>query len=274
MELKDIASHWQNWAQQYSIDLRATTKTSTIKQLEINALHQAILKTPLASAEHFDALEVGCGNGYNCFGLSSLLPKAHITGVDFIPDMINNANTLLENAPDTHNLSFLTGDILELNTHENLKSEYDVVFTDRCIINLNSAELHEQALDQLAAKTKKNGYILLIENVIENYQSQNTLRESVGLPSRVHDKFNTFLEESRFLKHTEQHLDLIETVDFASLHDLVLYVLVPSINEGKVDYDHPMVSAITELLLANTPDIKAASAPFGQNRLYVFQKRG
>ena len=42
MELQQIENHWKNWANTFKTDLRATTKSSTAKELEINALVQTI----------------------------------------------------------------------------------------------------------------------------------------------------------------------------------------------------------------------------------------
>ena len=59
--------------------------------------------------------------------------------------------------------------------------------------------------------------------------------------------------------------------EFAALHDLVLYVLVPASNGGTVDYGHPVVEAATRLLLACPGAGGVTSA--GQNRLFHFVRR-
>ncbi len=67
MDLNEIEQHWKNWAKEYRYQLRATTKTPTIKKLEIFALYQAFKKTQFFSQEGCRVLEIGCGNGHNCF---------------------------------------------------------------------------------------------------------------------------------------------------------------------------------------------------------------
>jgi hypothetical protein len=67
-------------------------------------------------------------------------------------------------------------------------------------------------------------------------------------------------------------LELVEVDDFGSLHDVLLYVLLPSVNEGTVVYDHPVMGAVTNLL-ENASDLPAdAFGSFGQNRLYVYRR--
>ena len=47
-----------------------TTKTPTIKKLEINALIRSIEKIEELNYNFSKILEVGCGNGYNLIGLT------------------------------------------------------------------------------------------------------------------------------------------------------------------------------------------------------------
>ena len=270
MELEQIKSHWQNWASQYKTDLRATTKSGTAKQLEIHALTHA-LQQFYSPDQSLSILEVGCGNGYNCFALQHAFEQAAITGVDFIEEMVEHAKALNQ---ELHcNIPFYQGNILELDKHTQLAREYDVVYTVRCVINLNNDELQLQGLSQLAQKVKAGGYLLLIENQTHTHAKQNTLRNSVDLPSRKPASFNHFMDEDKLLRHMKS-LDFkhVQSHNFSSLHDVILYTLVPMINGGEVDYHHPIVSAATELLCKNDPTIYNAFGEFGQNKLFIFKK--
>lgn len=271
MQLHEIEEHWKGWAQQFEGDLRATTKTRTIKDLEINEFYRVFKNSPLNSKDPCNVLEVGCGNGHNCFGLAQRLPHFKFTGVDFVPEMITHADSIKATDERFSEIDFFEGNILKLDENAHLDVEYDITFTNRCLINLNTHELQNQALDQLVGKTANGGYIVLIENVKHTYDQQNQLRTLAGLPARTPDKFNLFLDEPKFLEHAQQRLTLVETKDFASLHDVVLYVLVPMINANQVDYDHPLVAAATKLLLADE-GIGGQFGAFGQNRIYVFQR--
>ena len=71
---------------------------------------------------------------------------------------------------------------------------------------------------------------------------------------------------------------LLAEEDIVSLHDLLLYVLVPMINGGTVDYGHPLVDAAAQLqIAAGAAGLDGAAGlagfgGFGQNRLYVCRK--
>jgi ubiquinone/menaquinone biosynthesis C-methylase UbiE len=271
MDLLEIRKHWQNWATQFGTDLRATTKTSTAKKLEIDALARAIRAIVEERGPQLDMLEVGCGNGQNCLRLAEAFPQARVTGVDFIEEMIEAANQLkVEAALPDERLSYRVGNVLDLDVSP---APCDVIFTDRCLINLNTDALQHQAIGALAGRLKPNGYLLMIENSKQTHRRQNDARELVGLPRRPAAEFNHFVDESTlfpFLPTVGLHL--VDVEDFISLHDLVLYVLVPMTNGGVVDYEHPLIDAATQLNMALSHKDPGSLGTYGQNRLYKCQK--
>jgi methylase of polypeptide subunit release factors len=91
MKTNEIKNHWTDWATTYGEQLKATTKTPTIKALEIDALVRAMVRLIGSDEAHFSVLEIGCGNGLNCLALAEIFPHASIDGVDYIPAMIESA---------------------------------------------------------------------------------------------------------------------------------------------------------------------------------------
>lgn len=271
MHLEGIRAHWQNWATQYGTDLRATTKGSTAKLMELDALGRTMLDISLELGGALRVLEAGCGNGKNCLTLVEQLPEAVFTGFDFIPEMIEAADELkAQMGKHAARLNFHVGNVLQMDLP---KQAFDVVFTDRCLINLNTPELQHQAIAGLADRLKSGGYLLMIENSQQTYGMQNRAREAVGLPARTPDAFNLFFDEAKLLPFLPTAgLELVDTEDFISLHDLVLYVLVPMVNGGKVDYAHPMVAAATQLNVALSGLSRNSAGGWGQNRLYKCRK--
>jgi hypothetical protein len=185
--------------------------------------------------------------------------------------MVENADAALRETDLGQRVQFVVGDALALVDSARLEESYDVVFTDRCLINLESLELQLAAIDQIVAKTRPGGYVLVLENFVEAHARQNALRESVGLPARAPAAYNVFIEQESLLRHVEGRLELVDADDFGSLHDLVLYVLGPLANDGVVDYDDLLVAAATELSL-RAPDELRRFGRFGQNRLLVFRR--
>ena len=274
MDSKAIFEHWSNWAETYGTALRATTKTGTAKQLELDALARRLKATIGDTAT--DVLEVGCGNGINCISLAPGFPQATFDGIDYIEKMIEAARDSLKAVDNiAERVNFFQGDALKIADHPNLKKSYDLIFTNRCLINLNTIDLQKQAISAIADKLKPGGHLVMIENSLEPYGQQNSCREVLGLPARTPAEFNLFFDESEIRPHLARSGLTLEAVeDFSSLHDLVLYALVPATNGGKVDYDHPIVQAATVLNRALAEAMPGSLGPFGQNRLFYCRKTG
>ena len=273
MELKEIRTHWDALAKKHGLDLKSTTKTPTIKQLEINALARAISKFASDSKTN-SILEIGCGNGHNIFGLVRLFPNFKFHGIDYSDDMIAAACKLKKELP-SNQLDFSVGDVLSLTAIPSLQNNFDVVFTDRLLINLNSWELQQQGIEQIASCIRNNGLLVVIENFTQSYANQNLLRQVIGLPLRTPDPYNKFMNEKYFHEFVVEKLKFkyVYAENFGSLHDLLLYVLLPHINDGKVSYDHPLMESVTSMLESMPDNFRESFGNFGQNNLYVFKKQ-
>ncbi|MTD95388.1 methyltransferase domain-containing protein [Hyphomicrobium sp. xq] len=272
MDSRDIRRHWTNWATTYGSALRATTKTWTAKALEIDALSRR-LRSVVGDSGGGKILEMGCGNGINCVELAKFFPNLSFDGVDFVPEMVTAAIENARSADVEDRVRFFVGDAIGAGNLPELQPSYDVVFTDRCLINLDAIELQKQAISILASKVKPGGYLLMIENSLTSYAKQNRCREALGLAARKPADFNLFFDEDEILLHvTAAGLELVDVEDFSSLHDLMLYVLVPAINGGAVDYDHPLVQAATTLSRELAAEATGTFGSYGQNRLFVCRR--
>jgi len=270
LNLAQIKKHWTDWAKTYGTDLRATTKTSTAKKMEVMTLVHTISSLAESLPEQAKILEVGCGNGHNILSLASHFDNFSLKGVDYVEEMIRAALDECDRlALDGDRVQFGVGDALNLNS---LDKDYDLVFTVRCLINLNTDGLQLKAVEQIQNRLKSGGYLLLLENSQSSYADQNSLRKIAGLEPRTPAEFNHFLSDSLLQQVDGLGLERIRSLNFSSLHDLVLYVLVPMINNGKVEYDHPLVEAATNLTVAMISSDFEIPGEYGQNQLHVFRK--
>lgn len=267
-----IREHWESWAAEHGTSVRATTMTQTAKTLEIHALYRHIRWICLQDYNIERVLEVGCGNGVNRIELAKRFPDLFFYGVDYVPEMIKAAKEKAMPIDMAHRVRFAEGDLLNLHEVIKLDQQYDVVLTDRCLINFGSWSRQLQGLEILASKVRTDGYLILIENTTSARQQQNDCREIVGLSERKQPPFNLFLEESKLATVTPKFgLELLEIDDFSALHDFLLYVLIPMTNGGKIDYDHPLVQAATDF---SVKSLTSVVRTMGQNRLFLYKKRG
>ena len=274
MKSKDIKNYWDKRSKKFVTNLKATTDNPTIKKLEVSAIYKAIKKTGLHKKRGIEILEVGCGNGYNCFALYELLPDFKFTGLDYIHEMVKNANRIKSHSPQKYSkITFHTGDIMDLERNKDLKNTYDIIFTDRCLINLNSTDLQLAGINQILKKLNRGGYFIMLENSVQNYARQNEVRKSVGLLERKPAKYNLFIDEAAIMPQIKKSMRLISIDDFGSLHDIILYILIPLINKGAVDYNHPLLKATTDFSIALSENYDNQFGNFGQNRLFLFHKK-
>lgn len=270
MDAQGIHAHWTDWAKRYGSEFRATTKTWTIKALEIDALRRAIARLhPEGGALRL--LEAGAGNGVNCIELAKHFPDAQFDGFDYVAEMVDAADKVIGDlAP---RVRVFQGDVLKMSETPAIGSDYDIVFTDRCLINIRDLNDQINAISDLAGRLRPGGHLLMIENSTSTYGAQNNARVKLGLEPRTPDPYNLFFdEEAIFSRLGEMGLTMESATNFASLHDLLLYVLVPSFNGGTVDYDHPVVKAVTDFYLSLPEGDQTTFGGFGQNQLYVCKK--
>ncbi len=271
MNQEEIKNYWDECALKYGTDIKATSQSSTFKELEISVLYQTIreIGNDYFCKDSISVLEVGCGNGINCNALSDLFSCYDFTGIDISNNMIKSAKELNKENKN----KFYTGNILNLDIYKFLLPTYDIVFTDRCLINLSSIQLQEKAFYQLVNKVSSNGYLILIENTIQQFEKQNELREFLGLKKRTVREHNLLLDEDGFIENVtteQQNLVLIKKSNFSSLHDFLVYILLPSVEE-KEYYDDPLVKNAVKLI-QNYPSGLNSFGDFGQNQLFVFKK--
>lgn len=285
--------HWEEWANQYGTELRATTKCMSIKRLEIEALLRAIVKHQPAPSPL--VLEVGCGNGVNGFALAERQPAMAYVGLDFSPRMISNAVAVAErqraegSGDVAARLAFGVADSRDLDIplmldearpHSagaivagRLPSEgFDIVFTDRVLINLRSAEEQLAVMVRIQHVLRPGGLFLMLENSRQTHATLNSIRDRLGLPPRPSAEFNLFIDEDSVVRRFSDVMQLLEVDDFSSLHDLVLYAVEPAAGDGEVHYDSPLMTRLSDAVLALQQLGFDDFGSFGQNRLWVWQK--
>ena len=268
MEMSEIKAHWTNLAKTKGDSLSATTRTETIKTLEIDAFQRWIAKK---NNNWTKILEIGCGNGTNCIELCKRFPQIDFYGLDYVDEMIAKAK---ERSASISNLSFDIDDVTVLSSKLITGKRFDAIITDRCLINLNTIELQKKALKNIIDHLEDNGYYFMIENSMNSYAKQNGMRMNVGLEKRFPAAFNLFLDDNIILDYIKNDLSLtIEEIDnFASLHDLMLYVIEPLANNGNISYGSNAINLVTDFLLKCGDKGMNQFGEFGQNRLYVLRK--
>ena len=164
-----ILEHYTNQAKLYKASPKSTMKDLFIRGLEVSKLTETLTKL---SNKNTKVLEVGCGNGYTISKLSKKL-ECNFVGIDSNQQMIQLASKrrLKKNI-------FSKQSILEPKFRSGM---FDIVFTQRCLINLISWKSQKTALNQIHRLLKKDGFLVLLEAFDDGLKELNQARHIIGL---------------------------------------------------------------------------------------------
>ena len=164
-----ILEHYTNQAKLYKASPKSTMKDLFIRGLEVSKLTETLTKL---SNKNTKVLEVGCGIGYTISKFSKKL-ECNFVGIDSNQQMIQLASKrrLKKNI-------FSKQSILEPKFRSGM---FDIVFTQRCLINLISWKSQKTALNQIHRLLKKDGFLVLLEAFDDGLKELNQARHIIGL---------------------------------------------------------------------------------------------
>src|SRR5262245_23243575 len=139
-------------------------------------------------------LDAGCGEGEATAAYAEL-PGVVVHGADFSDTRLALAAERLRGRA---NVSLRRVDLLD---PRGLDADYDVVVSQRFLINLTDRSLQERALGTLAACLNPRGRLLLLEGSRDGEAELNALRAALGLPSLAPRWHNLFLDDAALVEH-------------------------------------------------------------------------
>ncbi len=157
--------------------------------------------------------DVGCGNGEATVEYAKRVTSC--TGFERSSTLRAIAT---KNAKDSglKNLTIKPGDIMKFGKASE-KGKYDVIVTQRLVINLLSWEEQQEALMNIHAALKPGGRYIMIENTNESFVAMNDMRADVGLGPVPQHWHNRFFDYDKLEKFMDGKFQLLKT------HDLGLY---------------------------------------------------
>ena len=130
-------------------------------------------------------LDAGCGEGEGTFQYSSI-PNVNIHAADFSDTRLNKAQKRLVSIK---NVKLLKIDFLDKYA---LDSDYDVIISQRFLINFIKWELQRKVILNLISRLKTNGLFLILEGSKDGADELNDLRALFNLapiPIKWHNLF-------------------------------------------------------------------------------------
>lgn len=257
--MNKIKEYWDSRAK---LGPKAGTQDLIVRQLEVRAIEKYV-------EDGMNILDAGCGNGETAIYLAKKYDVS-ILGIDFSEKMIKAARVASITEAKGH-VFFHVGDITKPSIEYHLACSecFDLVYTQRAIINLPDWETQRKTIELLGSYLKPNGLYLMCECSKSGLAQINFLREQADLAPIVPPWHNRYLddEEIESLCYSQNSLRLSMRHDFSGTY----YFLSRVVNawlarrEGKEpDYNAP----VNQLGLVLPPILDGC----GQVRSWVWQK--
>lgn len=138
-------------------------------------------------------LDAGCGEGEGTLDYS-MIPRTTVYAADFSETRLEKAKERLK---DRQNVKLLKIDFLD---NFEFDTEFDVIVSQRFLINLMDFELQKDVILRLSKVLKKGGKLIMLEGSLDGVKQLNDFRKIYGLqpiPVKWHNKFfdDTMLEK-------------------------------------------------------------------------------
>ncbi len=213
----EILNHWNDMATSHGVSFSATIPDKYLKDIEIISIEKHL-------EDGMRILDLGCGNGYSCFLIRKHF-DVRLKGIDYSNRMISLAKSVQPNLPG---VEFCVGNAMELSDRNDC---YDVVISERCIINLETWENQKQAIRECWRVLKTGGLLILAEAFVDPLHRLNALRATLGLSDIKQKWHNRYMIESDLFDYTDQMFS-VELIDnYSSTYYLLTRAVSPKIGE-------------------------------------------
>jgi len=234
----------------------AGTQDLIAKELEVEAIcHFA--------RDGMHILDMGCGNGITAIELARRYDVV-VEGVDFSDEMIRSARELTPDKGLKGSAVFDAGDVTCM---DRPISTYDMVITERTLVNLKNWATQEKAIRDLTALLVPGGCYIMCENSLQGLDELNDLRALVDLPAIVPPWHNRYLDslnvEGVSIPGVEIELQWFYASTYYLLSRIVNARLAADAS-APPDYDSPI-----NRLALKLPNI----GTLGQGRIWKWRKR-
>jgi ubiquinone/menaquinone biosynthesis C-methylase UbiE len=251
-DINDIRAFWNKQA---GLGLWAGTRDVVAKQIEIEAFARHI-------KDGQNVLDIGCGNGITALEMAKRF-RITMTGFDYAEQMVNEAKALAEKIELTGTATFRVGDVTSMN--EEL-GQYDVVYTERVIINLADWPTQAKAITSITKLLKPGGRFLMCENSQDGLDRLNAVRATVELPPIVAPWHNRYLRDQEVESLGIEGVELESVEDYSSTYYFLSRVVNAALAQqsGKEpEYESPI-----NLLSTKLPSF----GKLGQGRLWIWRR--
>jgi SAM-dependent methyltransferase len=211
--------------------------------------------------ERAKVLDAGCGEGEATLAYS-LVPGVRIDAFDFSETRLKKARARLEGRP---NVSLRQMDALH---PDGLQADYDVVVSQRFLINLTDWGLQRQVLVTLMRALRPGGRFLMLEGSQGGVRELDELRAAWGLPPIPVKWHNLFFDDDALASFMAEHGHTLQETQGLGAYFLLTRGVRPVL-DAKLDWN----SEFNRLAAGKKMEELLGLGPrFSRLRLWVFEK--
>lgn len=256
---KEIMDYYRERA---STDRYATSPDFNLREVEIEYLARWL-------KDECEVLDVGCGNGYSDLCHAALF-KSNFTGIDFVQKMVEAANQMRDQFELKGKVIFQVGDVTQL---EFMDSTFDVVISQRCLLNLPNREDQWKAMKEISRVLKRGGYYLMLEGTLQGLARLNDARSLFGLEPIAeaapgYNWFSNKFDEQEMLKVAATLFERMENIQRFGMYYFISRVIHPLlVLPNKPRYD-AQINAVARQICHQIPNYE----DMGHVALFVFRR--
>ena len=224
---KQIKDHYKNQANEFGSSKQSTMKDLFIRNREVEEIIKCIQEINLRFGDDYKILDIGCGNGCLAEEIEKILPNK-IIGIDFSEELLGVAKNR-----NLKNVTFQQGNALQLEFADN---SFEIILTERCLINLESWENQKKALEEIKRILRPNGIFILTEAFTDGWENLNLAREALELKPIPQPFHNNFIKKDEFLSFIKNRFELVDMgqkYNFLSSYYFGARTIYPSLIDKK-----------------------------------------
>mgnify|MGYP001255807883 CR=1 FL=1 len=247
------------WDERASMGYEAGSNDKILKDLEINELKKYI-------DNKAKILEIGCGNGFTSIEIANSF-DVEIQAFDYSEKMINFANNLLKDSKNLHLEDKVKFKVFDIRKLDQFEGEFDIIITERVLINLDSFDEQMEAIKNISSKLKKGGLFLMCESSKDGLKNINTERTKFNLDNIEMPWHNNYIDDNELNSQINNlDLELIEINNFSSTYyflSRIIYANYAKMNNEEIKYDS----------VINKMSMKLPSfGNYSQTKIWVWKK--
>jgi ubiquinone/menaquinone biosynthesis C-methylase UbiE len=240
----------------------ATSPDFNLREIEIEYLSRTLI-------DGIKILDVGCGNGYSTLSLTSR-HKSSFTGIDFVPDMIEQANALKNNFVLNGSVEFSVGDVTNLDFDS---AYFDVVISERCLLNLPTKDLQWQAIQEISRVLKPGGRYLMLEGTIQGLNRLNSIRQMFNLDPILdadphYNWFSNKFDEDEMIPIVLKYFQKLEHIQRFGMYYLLSRIVHPLIVAPDQPKFDSKINEIAKIIAEKIPNFN----DIGHIALFIFKR--